>query len=416
MPNAEVKWFTSDNLNAPQLTNTWGCIIDVLDACLITGFGFQVVSSIVITNGVGVATFGTSHNIKQFQVVEFSGAQNDVLNKEFKVLGLTANTLEFLVDLPDQTVTGSITCKLASAGWGKKFSGTHKAVYQAKNLTANPYFLRVDNSLDPVYTTTYAKFAKVGILESCTGINDISGNQVPYNVLNPNKNWIGTGSGISAINGWAKWYCAIGATAATDQIGETTVPTLTKGEWTIIVDDSSFYIISTPVDYLTSNRHIATYMYGFGVSEKKNFRVPFLLAHQRNVAVSSAEFFFNSNPLRYGWAPSIITMTTNTGVYSQDLQAYPQYYLPNKTTDMVQMRSGALLFTSLEPGIHFSKIMLHSSTNALLGAMPLAYSMQSPHDLIADLHTFTEDGECFLLKKVAQANVIGAFIFKVGEL
>src|SRR5690606_42102502 len=46
MVNTEIKWFSFDNTNAPQFTNTWGCLIDVLDACLVTGFGSQIVSSI----------------------------------------------------------------------------------------------------------------------------------------------------------------------------------------------------------------------------------------------------------------------------------------------------------------------------------------------------------------------------------
>lgn len=214
MANTDIKWFSFDNTNAPQLTNTWGCMIDVLDACLVTGFGSQLVSSLVIEDGVATATFGGSHNFKQFQVVEISGANETILNGEFKILGLSANTIEFLIDLPDQGATGTISCKLASLGWTKAFSGTQKAVYQAKNKIANPYFLRVDNSCDPVYTDSYAKFAKVGMLDACTSIDDLTGNQAPFDPSNPNKNWVGSGSGSSAVAGWFKWQYAVNESAA----------------------------------------------------------------------------------------------------------------------------------------------------------------------------------------------------------
>ncbi len=416
MANTDIKWFSFDNTNAPQFTNTWGCLVDVLDACLVTGFGSQVISSLVVENGIGIATFGGAHNFKQFQVVEISGANEAALNGEFKVFGLTANTIEFVVDAADQLATGSISCKVAPLGWTKVFSGENKAVYRAKNTEANSFYLRVDDSLDPVYNTNYAKFAKVGILESCSHIDDFSANQVPYDASNPNKNWIGTGSGTSAVNGWAKWYHAVSENAPTSQIADSTSPANNEKEWMVIGDESSFYLVSTPVSNSHANKYIATYVYGFCVTEKKGFRVPFLLAHQRNTTAGASDFFFNVNPLRYAWASSTITMTTNTGVYSQDLTAYPQYYLPDKITSQTLMRSGIMSFNSLEPGIHFSKVMLHSSNNAFMGALPLLYSMQSSHLEYADLHTFMEDDECFVLKKVAQGNSFGAFVFSLGEL
>lgn len=416
MANTDIKWFSFDNTNAPQFTNTWGCMIDVLDACLVAGYGSQITSSLIVENGIGIATFGSAHNFKQFQVIEISGASDSKLNTEFKIIGLSANTIEFAVDATDQTAVGTISCKVAPLGWTKVFSGENKAVYRAKDTEANPFYLRVDNSRDPVYNENYAKFAKVGILESCSHIDDVSANQVPYDTANPNKNWIGTGSGTSAVNGWAKWYHAVSEVAPTSQFNETGSPSNTDKEWFIVGDSSSFYLVSTPVSQSNNNKNIAAYTYGFGVTEKKNFRVPFLLAHQRNVAVNSSDFFFNSNPLRYGWASSTILMTNNIGNYNQNLQAYPQYYLPDKRTDQTLMRSGIMSFNSLEPGIHFSKVMLHSSNNAFMGALPLLYSMQSSHLEYADLHTFMEDDECFVLKKVAQGNSFGAFVFKVGEL
>lgn len=412
------KWFSFSNFGAPQFTNSFGALINVLDACLVDGYGNQDVTSIEVADGMAIAKFENSHLLKQFQVVEISGAADSSLNGEFRILGLTADTIEFSVNAADQIATGSISCKVASLGWTKVFSGENKAVYRAKDIAANPYYLRIDNSMDPVYNANYAKFAKVGILESCSHIDDVSANQVPYDAANPNKNWIGTGAGTSAINGWAKWYHAVSDVAPTQQFAETNIPSDTDKEWMLIGDESSFYLVSTPVSKSNGNKHIATYVYGFGVTEKKGFRVPFLLAHQRNVAASSTEFFFNSNPLRYGWAPSTITMTTNIGAYNQDLQAWPQYYLPTKNTSTTTMLSGTGVgvFANPEPGIYFSKVMLHSNSNAYLGALPIFYSMQTSYSNYSDNHIFTEDGECYLIKRVAQANQVGAFIFSLGEL
>lgn len=63
-----VKWFSFDNANAPQLTNAWGCLIDVPCVFNIWIWITKHIKS-CYSNGVK-ATFGTTHNFKQFQVVE----------------------------------------------------------------------------------------------------------------------------------------------------------------------------------------------------------------------------------------------------------------------------------------------------------------------------------------------------------
>src|SRR5690606_37798808 len=183
------------------------------------------------------------------------------LNGEFKILGLSANTIEFLIDLPDQGATGTISCKLASLGWTKAFSGTQKAVYQAKNKIANPYFLRVDSSCDPVYTDSYAKFAKVGMLDACTSIDDLTGNQAPFDPSNPNKNWVGSGSGSSAVAGWFKWQYAVNESAAnSSSFYESEGASNGNRSWVLIGTEDSFYLVNKAT--VTSVLEIP---YGFGV-------------------------------------------------------------------------------------------------------------------------------------------------------
>lgn len=240
-----IKWFSSNDINAPVLSNTWNCMIDVLDACLVTGYSTQQVSLFVIENGVGIVTFAGAHNYKQFQVLRFLSESNPIIhNKEFKILGVTTTTVEFKINTPDQTLSGVIACQLAPLGWSKPFSGVGKAVYQAKDIEKNPFFLRIDNSLDPLYNSTYAKFAKVGILETCEGVDDISGVQMPFDPANPNKNWVASGSGTSVYNGWFKWrYAAYETLATSSSWGDYNVPTNGDRSWYLIGDDDVFYII-----------------------------------------------------------------------------------------------------------------------------------------------------------------------------
>lgn len=411
-----VQWFTSDNLNAPTLSNTWGCMIDVLDACLVNGFGTQIVSSLVIQDGVGIAKFANPHKINQFQWIEILGTNINVLNTEFKVLGVTSNTFEFLVDLPDQTVTGSITCKLASAGWSKRFFGTNKAVYQAKDLIANPYFLRVDNSLDPVYNTTYAKFAKVGILESCTSIDDISGNQAPFDSTNSTKNWIGTGSGASAINGWAKWYHA---TIINADVGsswsESNVATNGNRDWVLVATKDSFFILPSvaPNNSTNAYRHCST-AYGFGIFEGCD--IPFLSAQiQYASANTSRSYSGTDTTFCSSNFNGLILLKDVSGAYQPDTFTRINFTLANSDgftgySNVFSKKTGE--------NIYHCPFLCIDKNNYLIGEPPLLRCvMNSTASSEPAYALFTEDNRAYLKRRFVGSSLrYGSILIDLGEV
>src|SRR5690606_11089902 len=85
-------------------------------------------------------------------------------------------TFELAAAPSTTTATGTITASLPPLGWEKPFSSTSgtgggKAAYRSTNLLSpSRPFLRVVDELDPAYTATYAKYAKVGIVEDMTDI------------------------------------------------------------------------------------------------------------------------------------------------------------------------------------------------------------------------------------------------------
>ena len=256
-----VKWFSSANFDAPIIQNEWGSLVNVLSKCLIDGYGAQTLLNIVIENGVAIASFGTAHKLEMFQWVEISGSSNSVLNDEFRILGATSTTIEFLIDLPDQTINEMLSCRLAPLGWSKPFSDEGRAVFQAKNTDNNPYFLRVDDTCDPLHTPTRAKFAKVGILESCTGIDDIGGNQAPFDPTAPTKNWIGEGSYI----GWAKWPYATADTGGAYYALSTNAVNGVRS-WILVGDDENFYIMpSVAIETSTNQYKDYSLCHAFGI-------------------------------------------------------------------------------------------------------------------------------------------------------
>jgi len=267
--NTDIKFYAYTNNNAPQLTNNYGCMIDVLDACLVNGFGAQSVSTLKATANVITVNFGVAHNFLKQQTIKITGANQSEFNGEHRILSVpnaTSLTYEIANTASVAQATGTIVCSLPSLGWEKPFNsvatnGTGgKAAYRSTNLLlARRPFLRVVDELDPAYSATYAKYAKVGLVEDMTDINTMLGVQAPYDSANPDKNWVGTGSGGNAINGWAKWYYARANGYQVDPRSDTDAPVNGNRVWYVVGNSDFFYLISSPnLDF------IFNFIYGFG--------------------------------------------------------------------------------------------------------------------------------------------------------
>lgn len=411
--SGKVQWFIYDNFEAPVLNNTWGCMIDVLDSCLVNGFGAQAITSLVVQDGVGIATFTTAHKIRQFQWVEISGSDEPALNNEFKVIGITADTIEFVVDLPDQTATGSMSCKIASLGWEKTFEGEGKRVYRALDRETNPYYFRVDNIKDPNYTNTYAKFARVGLLETCEGIDDISGNQIPYDVTNPTKNWTSSGTGSSIITGWFKWLYAVGNN--TGSFGaEQAVTVNGNRQWIIIGNSSSFYLVNN----LDTNaaQTWAKVPVGIGICRKRDVTTPFLLAMNHPNAANVSQYFQNpiliSGYANFAFIRNVKGVLANNNIFGTLFGAMSTY---SGYAGTVQQDSN--------DGDVFTDILIKDPSNFLAGVADLAKYVLHDSSTDADFRFVINNGRAYLYCRTATNVTTGAstmlktaLAFDLGEI
>lgn len=270
--STDIKFYVHTNNNAPQLQNTYGSMINVLDACLVDGINIGPISSLTASGKTVTATFGSAHNLMQYQVIKITGAAQAEFNGEHRILSIpdtSSFTFELAAVPSVPTATGTISASLPPLGWEKPFSSSNpngggKAAYRSLNLLlpSRP-FLRVVDELDPAYTATYAKYAKVGIVEDMTDIDTMLGAQAPFDSSDPNLNWVGTGSGASVINGWAKWYYARSMSFLTGSTSSDTVTPLSGNRsWLIVGSSDWFYLLPTAI---VDVNHIA---YGFGCYDR----------------------------------------------------------------------------------------------------------------------------------------------------
>lgn len=165
-----VKYFHSGLTGAPTLSGTAGSLISVLDACLVDGFGLKSVDSLVVAGNVATLNISTGHAFEVDSVVLVAGASPAGLNGQHRITSITGTSASFATTgIADQTATGTITAKLAPAGWSKAFSGTNLAAYRQIDPASSGHYLRVDDT-----------GAQIGRLVGYRAMTDISTGTDPF--------------------------------------------------------------------------------------------------------------------------------------------------------------------------------------------------------------------------------------------
>ena len=187
--DTSVKHFTSAMLAAPALSGTVGALINVLDACLVTGFDIKSATSLVVASGVATLSFTGTHSAAVDSVILVDNASIGALNGEQRVTAVAAGVVSFATAAANGTATGAVTFKMAPAGWAKVFTGTNLAAYKATAVEGTGCFLRVDDT----GTTT----ARVRGFESMTDVNT-GVNGFPTQAQFSNGLWLSKSNAASA--------------------------------------------------------------------------------------------------------------------------------------------------------------------------------------------------------------------------
>ena len=372
--STDIKFYVHTNNNAPQLQNVYGSMINVLDACLVDGINIGPVSSLTASGTTVTVLFSSAHNLMQYQVIKITGANQSEFNGEHRILTVpNAQSVTFeLAAAPSITIaTGTITASLPPLGWEKPFSSSNpigggKAAYRSKNLLlpSRP-FLRVVDELDPAWSSLYAKYAKVGIVEDMTGIDAIQGVQAPFDAVNPGKNWVGTGSGTSAINGWAKWYYATALQVTSPQ----------SDMQSTVEGNRNYVVVGTQDTFFILNNHIAglnhCLCYGFGSFNPiidTDIRSTFLAATLYYAAASASYSKALYSPL--------MNTEAETCLLSSGLNSPSSYTLASAQTftNTLPFRSGYIDYLNtpaISKKVHMSNVFLQEAGATLRGEIPL---------------------------------------------
>lgn len=161
--DTSVKFYHYLQTGAPTLNGVAGSMLAVFDACLKDGFGLKTADSLVVAGGVATFNVSTGHSAEVGQVQLVAGATPAGLNGEQKVTAVTPTSWSFATALGNQTATGTISAKVAPAGWTKEFTGSNIAAYRGIAGLPTRAYLRVDD--------TATKFARVKAYATMSDIN-----------------------------------------------------------------------------------------------------------------------------------------------------------------------------------------------------------------------------------------------------
>ena len=144
-----VYTFDSSMTGAPVLSGTAGALRAVLKACLVDGFGAGAVATLTVAAGIATASFAGAHPYRIGTIAQFGGATPAGLNGQKRILSTTASAITFdATGIADGAATGTITHKVAAAGWQELFAGsvTNMAALKPSVVEATGCVLRIDDT------------------------------------------------------------------------------------------------------------------------------------------------------------------------------------------------------------------------------------------------------------------------------
>ncbi|WP_313329823.1 hypothetical protein [Comamonas sp.] len=188
--------FDSTMPNALPLSGSAGSLRAILKAYLVDGAGTSAVSSLTVSGGVATAAYGTTHSFRVGSIAQYTGATPAGLNGLKPIIAATTLTVSFAAPgIPDGVATGSISSKLAPAGWAELFGGTANFLaLKSADPASTGMVLRVDD--------TGTTNARIRAYESMSDINTGSG-PVPLDLqLNGGLYWPKSGEVSAAARPW----------------------------------------------------------------------------------------------------------------------------------------------------------------------------------------------------------------------
>ena len=246
-----TKYITSRHSGSPSLIREYGSLTNLLKTVLTEGFNRQIISSVDILSDQEIFKVNVplNHGFTLNQVVIIEGADQQVFNREYRIVNYDSEFIELIK--PDTYLTSvststELTIKVAPLGYTIPYENEEEGVICFKNKSLkSPAILRMIDKLPPNdYDPSWAMYSRVTIGQQLDSAGNFSRNiKAPYHPDYPYAEDTGDNvKGAPGIHGFAKWEYAIyygNYDTAEYRTPSGTFPT----DWRIIGDDKTFYLM-----------------------------------------------------------------------------------------------------------------------------------------------------------------------------
>lgn len=142
-----VRYFFSAQSILPALSGTAAALQTIFRTTLVTGAGTANVQTLTVSGGVATAGLAAAHGYIVGNAVLMAGADVVDLNGVAQVTSVpTPNSFTFDTVAADGAAAGSITCKLAPAGWAETYTSGSVSVFDPTAVDALGMSLRMDDA------------------------------------------------------------------------------------------------------------------------------------------------------------------------------------------------------------------------------------------------------------------------------
>lgn len=187
-----IPYYTHSGMaGAPQFSTAARSTPDVLAAVLVNGFNVQAPTSAVASGGVLTLNYGSAHGYEALCHITVSGASVAGANGTWRVATVPAgNQLTcYIAGLPDGAVGGTISTKVAPAGWTEPLAPGPESRVFAQAAPSTGHWLWITN---PAGSICYAVGYK-SMTDLSTGVGRFPATDSVYP----------TSSSASAADNWA---------------------------------------------------------------------------------------------------------------------------------------------------------------------------------------------------------------------
>lgn len=417
--DVDVQFYS--HLNGLTLSNNWGDLIRLLDKTLVTGVDFTQITSVTMNDqGDVIINLYAAHNAMLFQIVELSGFLPVSLNQKYRIKGVPDAKkliLKPAIDIAERSINTVGSGKLAPLGYDIIFRdpGDVKRVYRAKNPRTQHPFIRVDESLTSdtgAYASTYANYAMVGLLEHMDHIDDYQNPsvlQLPYNPMDPAKNWKITGTETNVVRGWSRWYWAR-LTQVMEPGTDSRETHAQNRQFTLCGNGDAFYLLKNDYHYngYPSNKK---YLSGCGIFDSSQGENDwFLMSYLTSKTAGNSEYqdqMTAGTPMVMSRDAGKFLLTKVTSSASSHTYANP--IVPDYSTGFSDIYSGANVAALQIPFVDDDK--------KLRGSLKHIFYSGKKHNVV-DTTVLISDNSMYVLDNICanSSGNVGCMYLYLGEL